>query len=282
MKIEGLLHEQPDGAGHLRRPEPRDAQAAGPIPTRSSGTPSATRASSSPRCRTGGGTACSAFTINLQGGSPQGYSKDQPWHNSAFTPTATLRPDYLARLERILDRADELGMVVDPRLLLLRPGPAARGRSGRQSRRLTRRVDWLLDEGLRQRAGRGRTTSATSRLRPRDPAAAARPRADRARAKSHRPRRPPAARQHQLRRRHDSRRENVVPRVRLPAAARQRRRRPGPHRRDGPQTRARSPGYRADADPVQRGRPLRLRQAAEQLHRGARRSTPRGATSTTA
>jgi hypothetical protein len=29
-----------------------------------------------------------AFTINLQGGSPQGYSRDQPWHNSAITPEA--------------------------------------------------------------------------------------------------------------------------------------------------------------------------------------------------
>jgi hypothetical protein len=52
-----------------------------------------------------------AFTINLQGGSPQGYSKDQPWHNSALTEDGALRPDYMARLERILDRADELGMV---------------------------------------------------------------------------------------------------------------------------------------------------------------------------
>lgn len=52
-----------------------------------------------------------AFTINLQGGSPQGYSKQQPWHNSAVTSTGELRPDYMARLERILDRADELGMV---------------------------------------------------------------------------------------------------------------------------------------------------------------------------
>ncbi len=26
-----------------------------------------------------------AITVNLQGGSPQGYSKDQPWHNSGFT-----------------------------------------------------------------------------------------------------------------------------------------------------------------------------------------------------
>lgn len=52
-----------------------------------------------------------AFTINLQGGSPQGYSKDQPWHNSAFEADGSLRADYLSRLERILDRADELGMV---------------------------------------------------------------------------------------------------------------------------------------------------------------------------
>jgi hypothetical protein len=53
-----------------------------------------------------------AFTINLQGGSPQGYSSQQPWHNSAIAPDGSLRADYLARLERILARADGLGMVV--------------------------------------------------------------------------------------------------------------------------------------------------------------------------
>ena len=53
-----------------------------------------------------------AFTINLQGGSPQGYSSSQPWHNSAIAPDGALRPDYMRRLERIMDRADELGMVV--------------------------------------------------------------------------------------------------------------------------------------------------------------------------
>ncbi len=53
-----------------------------------------------------------AFTINLQGGSPQGYSKDQPWHNSAFEADGSLRSDYLGRLERIINRADELGMAV--------------------------------------------------------------------------------------------------------------------------------------------------------------------------
>jgi hypothetical protein len=53
-----------------------------------------------------------AFTLNLQGGSPQGYSREQPWHNSAIEADGSLRADYLARLQRILDRADELGMVV--------------------------------------------------------------------------------------------------------------------------------------------------------------------------
>ena len=53
-----------------------------------------------------------AFTINLQGGSPYGYSKEQPWCNSAFAADGSLRPDYAGRLERILNRADELGMVV--------------------------------------------------------------------------------------------------------------------------------------------------------------------------
>ena len=53
-----------------------------------------------------------SFTLNLQGGSPQGYSKEQPWHNSAFNEDGSLRPDYLSRLERIINRADDLGMVV--------------------------------------------------------------------------------------------------------------------------------------------------------------------------
>ena len=52
-----------------------------------------------------------AFTINLQGGSPEGYSRIQPWHNSAFESDGSLRADYTARLAKILDRADELGMV---------------------------------------------------------------------------------------------------------------------------------------------------------------------------
>jgi len=52
-----------------------------------------------------------AFTINLQGGSPQGYSINQPWENSAFDESGNLRTDYMNRLERILDQSDKLGMV---------------------------------------------------------------------------------------------------------------------------------------------------------------------------
>jgi hypothetical protein len=53
-----------------------------------------------------------AFTLCLQGGSPQGYSNQQPWHNSAFERDGSLRHDFMARAERILKKADELGMVV--------------------------------------------------------------------------------------------------------------------------------------------------------------------------
>ena len=52
-----------------------------------------------------------AFTINLQGGSPLGYG-NKGWINSAFVPKGELRPEYMARLERILNRANEIGMVV--------------------------------------------------------------------------------------------------------------------------------------------------------------------------
>ncbi|MFO0889137.1 MAG: hypothetical protein U0790_08350 [Isosphaeraceae bacterium] len=87
-----------------------------------------------------------AFTVNLQGGSPQGYSKDQPWHNSALREDGSLRPDYMARLARVLDRADELGMVVilgiyyfgqDQRL---RDEPAVKAG-------VDATVDWLVERG---------------------------------------------------------------------------------------------------------------------------------------
>ncbi len=53
-----------------------------------------------------------AVTVNFQGGSPEGYSKSQPWITSAFNEDGTLRPEFTARLKRVLDAADANGMVV--------------------------------------------------------------------------------------------------------------------------------------------------------------------------
>ena len=53
-----------------------------------------------------------AVTLNLQGGSPEGYSKNQPWHNSAINGDGTLDEVYMKRLEQVIDKADQLGMVV--------------------------------------------------------------------------------------------------------------------------------------------------------------------------
>ena len=52
-----------------------------------------------------------AFTLNLQGGSPLGYGNNG-WVNTTFDEKGNLRIPYLNRLERILDKADSLGMVV--------------------------------------------------------------------------------------------------------------------------------------------------------------------------
>ncbi len=52
-----------------------------------------------------------AFTINLQGGNPNGYG-DKVYTNSAFEPNGSLNKTYFDRLEKIIDKADELGQVV--------------------------------------------------------------------------------------------------------------------------------------------------------------------------
>jgi hypothetical protein len=53
-----------------------------------------------------------AITVNLQGGSPEGYSKVQPWHNSAVNEDGSLRPELMKNMQRVIDKADELGMAV--------------------------------------------------------------------------------------------------------------------------------------------------------------------------
>jgi len=53
-----------------------------------------------------------AVTVNFQGGSPEGYSRDQPWISGAFESDGSLRPAFADRMRRVLDAADANGMVV--------------------------------------------------------------------------------------------------------------------------------------------------------------------------
>ena len=89
-----------------------------------------------------------AFTVNLQGGSPEGYSKEQPWHNSAFDSSGSLRPDYTGRLRRILDRADELGMVVIVGYFYFGQDQRLRDEAA-VVRATDNATQWLLDGGWR-------------------------------------------------------------------------------------------------------------------------------------
>lgn len=89
-----------------------------------------------------------AFTINLQGGNPRSSQRDQPWHNSAIAEDGSLRPDYMARLERILDRADELGMVVILGVFYFGQDERLKDEAA-VVRALDNAVDWVLDRDYR-------------------------------------------------------------------------------------------------------------------------------------
>jgi hypothetical protein len=89
-----------------------------------------------------------SFTVNLQGGSPEGYSKAQPWDNTALGAEGELRPQYMARLKRILDRADELGMA--PIVGIFYFGQDQRVRDEAAVKRaVDNTVRWILDGGYR-------------------------------------------------------------------------------------------------------------------------------------
>jgi len=89
-----------------------------------------------------------AFTINLQGGSPEGYSKDQPWHNSALREDGGFRPEYMRRLERILDRADQLGLVVILGIFYFGQDQRLKDEAA-ILRAVDGTVDWIFDRGYR-------------------------------------------------------------------------------------------------------------------------------------
>jgi len=86
------------------------------------------------------------ITLNLQGGSPEGYSTQQPWHNSAFLADGSLRPDAMRRFEKILTRADELGMVVILGLFYFGQDERLRD-EGAVLAGLDHALDWIVERG---------------------------------------------------------------------------------------------------------------------------------------
>lgn len=87
-----------------------------------------------------------AFTINLQGGSPEGYSKSQPWENTAIDPEGNLRPAYMKRFARILDSADRLGMVAIVGFFYFGQDQRVKDEAA-VKRAVTNATNWLLDTG---------------------------------------------------------------------------------------------------------------------------------------
>jgi len=89
---------------------------------------------------------CWRSRSTLQGGSPEGYSRSQPWVNSSFETGGRLRPAYMSRLERILDRADELGMIA---IVGFFYQAQERRMNGEQSvvRAADAATGWLIDKG---------------------------------------------------------------------------------------------------------------------------------------
>ena len=89
-----------------------------------------------------------AFTVNLQGGSPRSYQRDndQPWHNSTFTADGSMRPEYLDRMARVLDRADALGMAPMVGLLYFGQDRRLTGEAA-VVRAVENATDWLCDRG---------------------------------------------------------------------------------------------------------------------------------------
>jgi hypothetical protein len=89
-----------------------------------------------------------AFTIGIQGGSPEGYSKAQPWNNNGYGEDGSLRPEFFKRLERILKRADELGMVAIVNYFYFGQDERLKDTAAVE-RAAIETTKWILDRGYR-------------------------------------------------------------------------------------------------------------------------------------
>jgi hypothetical protein len=86
-----------------------------------------------------------SFTINLQGGSPMGYG-NKNWYNSSFYEDGTLRPEFMLRLEKVLNRADELEMAPMVGIFYFGQDQNLKDEAA-VINAVDNTVDWLLEKG---------------------------------------------------------------------------------------------------------------------------------------
>ncbi len=88
-----------------------------------------------------------AFTLNIQGGSPTGYG-NKGWVNPGFEPDGRPIKAYFNRLERILNKADETGMVVILGIFYFGQDEYLRDEAAVKNA-VSKTVDWLLTKGYK-------------------------------------------------------------------------------------------------------------------------------------
>jgi hypothetical protein len=86
-----------------------------------------------------------AVCLNLSGGSPQGYSWNQPWRICGFTADGTIKPAWAARLESVIKACDQLGMVVVVGLFYGKQSGTFKDEAAVKAA-VTNAVDWLLEK----------------------------------------------------------------------------------------------------------------------------------------
>lgn len=89
-----------------------------------------------------------SFSINLQGCSPQGYSWSHPWDTSGFKEDGSIRMDFLHRLERILNKADDLGMVAMLQFFYFGQDHRIRDENAVIAA-VANAVEWVIEKGYR-------------------------------------------------------------------------------------------------------------------------------------
>ena len=88
-----------------------------------------------------------SFTVNLQGGSPTGYG-NRNWINSAFDEEGDLKTAYMDRLQRIIEKADELQMVVILGYFYFGQDQVLKDEDAVKAA-VTNATNWVLERGFR-------------------------------------------------------------------------------------------------------------------------------------